>query len=52
MSAIPFAVGQAIGGFQLQEQLAPGGMANFWRVSHGDIDMPMVMKTPLLQVKA
>jgi eukaryotic-like serine/threonine-protein kinase len=49
MSADPFAVGQIIGGFRLEEQLAPGGMANFWRVSHADINMPMVMKTPLLR---
>src|SRR5262249_50929351 len=49
MSGYPFAVGAVIDGFHLDQQLAPGGMANFWRVSRGDITMPMVMKVPLLR---
>jgi eukaryotic-like serine/threonine-protein kinase len=49
MRAYPFAVGAVIDGFRLDQALAPGGMANFWRVSRADIDIPMVMKVPLLR---
>jgi eukaryotic-like serine/threonine-protein kinase len=49
MGAYPFAAGEVIDGFQLDQSLDPGGMANFWRVSRADIDMPMVMKVPLLR---
>jgi eukaryotic-like serine/threonine-protein kinase len=44
-----FAVGDVIDGFRLEEQLTPGGMANFWRVSRADVHMPIVMKSPLLR---
>src|ERR1700739_30951 len=49
MSTYPFAVGKVIEGFRLDLPLDPGGMANFWRVSRADIEMPMVMKVPLLR---
>ena len=41
--------GQLIDGFLLGEPLDPGGMANFWHVSKPGVDMPMVMKIPLLR---
>jgi nucleotide-binding universal stress UspA family protein len=41
--------GQEIGGFMLGESLDPGGMASFWRVTKPGIDMPMLMKIPLLR---
>jgi nucleotide-binding universal stress UspA family protein len=41
--------GQVIDGFHLVELLDPGGMANFWRVTKPDLDLPMVMKIPLLR---
>ncbi len=41
--------GQVIDGFLVGEPLDPGGMANFWHVSKPGIDLPMVMKIPLLR---
>jgi nucleotide-binding universal stress UspA family protein len=41
--------GQVIDGFVLTEPLDPGGMANFWHVTKPGIDVPMVMKIPLLR---
>jgi nucleotide-binding universal stress UspA family protein len=41
--------GQEIDGFVLGEPLDPGGMASFWHVSKPGIDMPLVMKIPLLR---
>ena len=41
--------GQTIDGFVLGEPLDPGGMASFWRVTKPGIDMPMVMKIPLMR---
>jgi nucleotide-binding universal stress UspA family protein len=41
--------GQVIDGFMLVEALAPGGMANFWRVRRLGSDLPMIMKIPLLR---
>jgi nucleotide-binding universal stress UspA family protein len=41
--------GQVIDGFVLEEALAPGGMANFWRVRRPGSDLPMIMKIPLLR---
>src|ERR1700742_2226865 len=43
------AAGQVVDGFKLEEPLAPGGMARFWRVTRPGTDMPMVMKVPLLR---
>jgi len=42
--------GQMIDGFRLVEPMQAGGMANFWRVTREDIDLPMVMKVPLLRL--
>src|SRR6478752_9563640 len=44
------AAGQNIDGFRLVEPMPAGGMANFWRVTREDIDLPMVMKVPLLRL--
>jgi eukaryotic-like serine/threonine-protein kinase len=49
MSAHDLNEGQVIDGFRLEAPLAPGGMANFWRVSRAGTDMPMLMKVPLLR---
>jgi nucleotide-binding universal stress UspA family protein len=42
-------VGQVIDGFRLEQQLDPGGMADFWRVTREGADLPMIMKIPLLR---
>jgi serine/threonine protein kinase len=44
------AAGQVIDGFHLVEPMQAGGMASFWRVTREDIDLPMVMKVPLLRL--
>jgi nucleotide-binding universal stress UspA family protein len=41
--------GQVIDGFRLEAPLNPGGMANLWRVSHPDHEMPLVMKLPFIR---
>lgn len=41
--------GQVFDGFRLIELLPLGGMASFWRVARDGIDLPMVMKMPLLR---
>ena len=43
------APGKVIDGFRLETPLKPGGMANLWRVTHPDRQMPMVMKLPFVQ---
>src|SRR5215470_3472871 len=43
------APGQTIGGFLLEELVHEGGMATLWRVTRPDIELPMVMKIPLLR---
>lgn len=43
------APGDTIDGFRLDRQLEPGGMADFWRVSHEGIALPLIMKIPLLR---
>ena len=45
----PLQAGDIIDGFRLDEQLEPGGMAEFWRVSHAGITLPLIMKIPLLR---
>lgn len=45
----PLQVGDVIDGFRLDEQLEPGGMADFWRVSHAGLKIPLIMKIPLLR---
>ena len=35
------AAGQVIDGFTLEQPLAPGGMASFWRVSKPGADRPI-----------
>ncbi|MDC7785368.1 bifunctional serine/threonine-protein kinase/universal stress protein [Rhodoplanes sp. TEM] len=41
--------GQVIDGFKLEQQLDPGGMADFWRVSREGDTLPLIMKIPLLR---
>jgi nucleotide-binding universal stress UspA family protein len=41
--------GQIVDGFRLEAPLNPGGMANLWRVSHPDYEMPLVMKLPFIR---
>ncbi|MEZ5787523.1 MAG: bifunctional serine/threonine-protein kinase/universal stress protein [Xanthobacteraceae bacterium] len=45
----PLEVGDVIDGYRLDEQLEPGGMADFWRVSKTGIGLPLIMKIPLLR---
>jgi nucleotide-binding universal stress UspA family protein len=45
----PLQVGDAIDGFRLDERLESGGMADFWRVSHAGLSVPLIMKIPLLR---
>src|SRR5690348_10745733 len=49
MDAHRLAAGQVIDGVKLEEPLAPGGMASFWRVTRPGTDMPMLMKIPLMR---
>ncbi len=49
MDARALAPGMEVDGFRLDQPLAPGGMAHFWRVTRPDIAIPMVMKIPLLR---
>jgi nucleotide-binding universal stress UspA family protein len=49
MDARRLGVGTVIDGFRVEQALAPGGMASFWRVSRPGTDTPMVMKVPLLR---
>ena len=42
-------VRETIDGFHLEEALPPGGMASFWRVTHPDFALPLIMKVPLLR---
>ena len=42
------ASGSIIDGFTIGETIHTGGMAMLWSVTHPDIDVPLVMKVPLL----
>jgi len=42
-------VGESIDGFRLESPLPIGGMASFWRVSHPEFSLPLIMKIPLLR---
>jgi nucleotide-binding universal stress UspA family protein len=42
------AAGQVVDGFRLEERLHRGGLGAVWRVSKAGIDLPIVMKLPLL----
>jgi len=41
--------GETVDGFRLEMPLPPGGMASFWRVTHPDFALPLIMKIPLLR---
>ena len=45
----PLQAGDTIDGFRLDEQLELGGMADFWRISRAGINLPLIMKIPLLR---
>ncbi len=49
MDAHRLEAGQVVDGFRLEQQLDPGGMANFWRVTCDGVDIPLIMKIPLLR---
>lgn len=40
--------GSTIDGFLVGEKLHAGGMATLWRVTRADIDIPIVMKVPMI----
>ena len=42
------ATGAVVDGFLIGEKLHAGGMATLWEVTRSDIDIPIVMKTPLI----
>lgn len=44
--------GMVLDGFRLEQRLHRGGMADIWRVSRGDIDLPIVMKVPFLDFES
>jgi eukaryotic-like serine/threonine-protein kinase len=41
--------GDTMDGFHLVAPLPKGGMASFWRVTHPDFVLPLIMKIPLLR---
>jgi nucleotide-binding universal stress UspA family protein len=41
--------GDSVDGFALESPLPAGGMASFWRVSHPEFSLPLIMKIPLLR---
>ena len=45
----PLAPGMVFDGFELQEHLCTGGMAQLWGVSRAGEPVPLVMKVPLLR---
>ncbi len=48
MAKAQLTAGMTIDGFQLEERLHRGGMADIWRVRRNDVDFPVIMKVPLL----
>jgi eukaryotic-like serine/threonine-protein kinase len=44
--------GMTIDGFRLRERLHRGGMADIWRVSRSDVDLPVIMKVPFLDFES
>lgn len=48
MAKAQLTAGLTIDGFRLEARLHRGGMADIWRVGRDDIDLPIVMKVPLL----
>jgi non-specific serine/threonine protein kinase/protein-serine/threonine kinase len=48
MAKAQLTAAMTIDGFQLEERLYRGGMADIWRVRRDDVDFPIIMKVPLL----
>jgi len=46
--ARPLETGSEVDGFRVGDKLHQGGMATIWRVSRPDIDVPILLKTPVL----
>ena len=46
MTTIDVESGSTVDGFRIEEQVHRGGMAMLWRVTHPDLDGPMLMKVP------
>ena len=44
--------GMIIDGFRLDERLHRGGMADIWRVSRSDIDLPVISEVPFLDFES
>ena len=40
----PLQARDIIDGFRLDEHSEPGGMADFWRVSHAGISLPLIVR--------
>jgi serine/threonine protein kinase len=51
MAKAQLSPGMQIDGFLIQDRLHRGGMADIWRVSRADFDVPIVMKAPFLDKK-
>ncbi len=51
MALAHLAAGMTLDGFRLEQRLHLGGMAAIWRVTHADIDTPIVLKAPFLDHK-
>lgn len=51
MAKAQLSPGMQIDGFRIEERLHRGGMADIWRVSRADFDVPIVMKAPFLDKK-
>ncbi len=43
------AAGEVVDGFRLEAELPSGGLSQLWRVSRADVDIPALMKIPLLR---
>src|SRR5829696_1448259 len=52
MAKANLSAGMIIDGFRLAERLHRGGMADIWRVSRSDIDLPIIMKVPFLDFES
>ncbi|HRE21377.1 MAG TPA: bifunctional serine/threonine-protein kinase/universal stress protein [Rhabdaerophilum sp.] len=48
MGRMQLETGKVLDGFLIGEKIHQGGMAEIWDVSRPDIDMPLVMKIPLI----
>jgi serine/threonine protein kinase len=52
MAKAQLTIGMTIDGFLLGDRIHRGGMADIWRVSRSDADLPLIMKVPLLDFES